>query len=467
MTARTVIVGGGLAGLTAALACAERGSAVRLLERRPRLGGLTASFLRSGPAGDLWVDTGQHVFLRCCTAYRQLLERLGVADGVTLQDGLAIPVARPGKGRGAGPVTAELRRAPLPAPAHLAPTLARYGLLTPADRLRAIRAALALRRVDPDSPAADATSFGDWLASHGQNERTVAALWDLVGVATLNAPAARASLALAAMVFRTGLLEDATAGDVGWSRVPLSRLHGDAARRRLEQLKADIVTNARVTEVRRRGPGWAVTTQDGTEHVADHVVLAVPPAAAEDLLPAGSLPLPAGWAARLGSSPIVNVHVVYDRRVLDRPFMAAVDSPVQWVFDRTEPAGLSGGGQYVAVSLSAAVDAVTEPSAAVQERILTALAALLPAAASARVLDAFVTREPHATFDPAPGQAALRPPAATAYPGLVVAGAWTDTGWPATMEGAVRSGLAAAAALEAGTQPLPGCSPACAAEVVG
>jgi hypothetical protein len=163
--------------------------------------------------------------------------------------------------------------------------------------------------------------------------------------------------------------------------------------------------------------------------------------------------LPAGWAARLGSAPIVNVHVVYDRPVLDRPFLAAVDSPVQWVFDRTGPAGLRGGAQYsgaqyVAVSLSAAVEVVTEPSAVLQERILPALAALLPAAGSARVLDSFVTREPHATFDPAPGQAALRPPPTTTHPGLVLAGAWTDTGWPATMEGAVRSGLAAAAALE-------------------
>jgi hydroxysqualene dehydroxylase len=121
---------------------------------------------------------------------------------------------------------------------------------------------------------------------------------------------------------------------------------------------------------------------------------------------------------------------------------------VQWVFDRTEPAGVRGDAQYLAVSLSAAVDAVTEPSAALLERILPALAALLPAAGSARVLDSFVTREPHATFDPAPGQAALRPPPTTAHPGLVLAGAWTDTGWPATMEGAVRSGLAAAAALE-------------------
>ena len=453
MSRRTVVVGGGLAGLTAALACAERGAAVWLLERSWRLGGLAGSFVRSSPAGDLWVDTGQHVFLRCCTAYRQLLERLGVAGAVTLQDRLAVPVVRPGSTPGAGPVTAELRRSPLPAPAHLAPALARFRLLGPADRMRVVRAALALRRVDPASPGNDAASFGGWLAAHGQNPRTVAALWDLFGVAALNAPAARASLALAAQVFRTGLLDDASAGDIGWSRVPLQHLHGDAARRRLEEMGAEVVTRARVTGLRSQGGAWAVTTQDGTQdrttqHHADRVVLAVPPIVAEDLLPAGSLALPAGWAARLGSAPIVNVHVVYDRQVLDRPFLAAVDSPVQWVFDRTEPAGLRPGAQYLAVSLSAAVDAVAQPSAVLQESILPALAALLPAAGSARVLDTFVTREPHATFDPAPGQAALRPPPTTAHPGLVLAGAWTDTGWPATMEGAVRSGLAAAAALE-------------------
>jgi uncharacterized protein with NAD-binding domain and iron-sulfur cluster len=178
-------------------------------------------------------------------------------------------------------------------------------------------------------------------------------------------------------------------------------------------------------------------------------VVAVPPTAAEQLLPAGAVELPAGWSARLGAVPIVNVHVVYDRPVLDGPFLAAVDSPVQWVFDRTEPSGCAGG-QYVAVSLSAAGDVVGEPAAQVLQRILPALTDLLPAARSARVLDSFVTRERQATFDPAPGQAAFRPPQRTAAPGLVLAGAWTDTGWPATMEGAVRSGNAAVAALGAG-----------------
>jgi uncharacterized protein with NAD-binding domain and iron-sulfur cluster len=180
--------------------------------------------------------------------------------------------------------------------------------------------------------------------------------------------------------------------------------------------------------------------------VADQVIVAVPPGAAERLLPPDSLPFPAGWAARLGNSPIVNAHVVYDRTVLDESFVAAVDSPVQWVFDRTHQSGLTSG-QYLALSLSAADDFIDVPVAALRERLLPALAELLPAARTARVTDFFVTREREATFRPAPGSARFRPPAETALSGLWLAGAWTATGWPATMEGAVRSGEAAAAGL--------------------
>lgn len=451
MSGRTVVVGGGLAGLTAALGRADRGEEVTLLEARPRLGGLTSSFRRTGPAGPLAVDTGQHVFLRCCTAYRALLGRLGVAGQVTLQDRLTIPVARPGDGPAAGtPAEAVLRRGALPAPLHLAGALARYRLLGPVDRLRVVRGAWALRRVDPADPEADRVPFGAWLAEHGQSERAVAALWDLIGVAALNAPAGQASLALAAMVFRTGLLERADAGDIGWSQVPLQELHGTAGARALAAAGVVVVCGARVAELTHRGGRWLLHTRDGAEHTADRVVLAVPPDAAERLLPAGAVAQQPGWAARLGSAPIVNVHVVYDRPVLDRPFLAAVGSPVQWVFDRTRPAGLPAGStsQYLAVSLSAAHELAGLPAAALCEQILPALTALLPAARDARVLDRFVTRERAATVEPGPGQARLRPPAATTAPGLVVAGAWTATGWPATMEGAVRSGQAAVAALD-------------------
>jgi len=427
------VIGGGLAGITAALRCADAGRPVTLVETRPRLGGLTFSFRRNG----LDVDNGQHVFLRCCTAYRALLARLGVADLVRLQDRLDLPIRCHWD-----PRPAQLRRSNLPAPLHLAPSLLRYRVLGVRQRLRFVRAALALRRLDRDAPGVDDRSFGEWLRTMGQDARTVEALWDLIGVATLNAHADDSSLRLAAMVFQVGLLTSASAADVGWSLVPLQHLHGDAAGARLAEAGARVLTNTKVTRLSPHGGAWVVRT-GSEEHMAEQVVLAVPPRAAEALLPAGSLGAQPGWSARLGESPIVNVHVVLDRRVLAEPFVAAVGSPVQWIFDRTDQSGLPDG-QYLALSLSAADDIVDLPAATLRERLLPELGRLIPGLRQARVTDFFVTRERAATIRSAPGSAALRPSPATGIPGLVLAGAWTDTGWPATMEGAVRSGDSAA-----------------------
>jgi hydroxysqualene dehydroxylase len=442
---RVAVVGGGLAGIAAALRCADAGCEVTLFEARPKLGGLTHSFQRGG----LSVDNGQHVFLRCCTAYLALLDRLGVIDRVALQPRLDIPV-RSAESAARGR-TARLRRNRLPAPLHLGDSILRYSPLSFAERLRFGLAALALRRLDRDDPAADQQTFGAWLAAHRQSERAVNNLWDLVGIATLNARAGEASLALAAMVFQVGMLTDCAAADIGWSLVPLQQLHGDAAVECLAKAGAEVRTGAKIRTLTTVDGGWRVAGDGGAVEV-DQVVLAVPPAAAERLLPAGAVALPDGWSARLGTSPIVNAHVVYDRRVLDEPFLAGVDTPVQWVFDRTVQSGLTDG-QYVAVSLSAADAIVDTPTAEIRELIVPALAKLLPEAGRARIREFFVTRERHATFRPAPGTAALRPTARTALPGLFLAGAWTATGWPATMEGAVRSGDAAAAAvLHTGTR---------------
>lgn len=433
---RVAVVGGGLAGIAAALRCADAGCEVTLFEARPRLGGLTHSFQR----GQLQVDNGQHVFLRCCTAYRALLDRLGVADLVAVQSRLDIPVRSPGRTS-----AARLRRSRLPAPLHLAGSVLRYSPLSVAERLRFGLAGFALRRLDPADPATDRQAFGAWLAARGQSVRATSALWDLVGIATLNAPAAETSLGLAATVFQVGMLTDAAAADIGWSLVPLQRLHGDAAMQCLVRAGVDVRISAKVRALSRVSGSWLVAGRDGAVE-ADHVVLAVPPTAAEGLLPGGALLLPAGWSARLGTSPIVNAHIAYDRKVFDGPFFAAVDSPVQWVFDRTAQSGYRDG-QYVAVSLSAADAIVDTPVAGIRQLILPALARLLPGARRAEVRDFFVTRERQATFRPAPGTASLRPAARTALPGLYLAGAWTATGWPATMEGAVRSGDAAAAAV--------------------
>jgi len=400
---------------------------------------LTCSFRRGG----LWVDNGQHVFLRCCTAYRALLQRLGVDHMTTLQRRLDVAVRSPG-------LAGRLRRSTLPAPLHLSRSLARYPWLRAGERVRFARAALALRGLDAADPRTDLHSFGAWLHEHGQSTRAVHTLWELIGVATLNARAEDASLALAATVFQIGMLRENSSGDIGWSTVPLQFLHGDAAAAVLAESRASLHLRAPVRALHRSGSGWTVDSKIGPDRF-DDVVLAVPPAAAEHLLPAGSVGMQGGWSARLGSSPIINLHLVLDRPVLDEPFLAAVDSDVQWVFDRTRQGGLPSG-QYLAVSLSAADELIDMPTTALRRRFLPALQSILPGLESAGLREFFVTRERQATFRPAPGTAQLRPPAQTMAPGLYLAGSWTATGWPATMEGAVRSGDAAASALLDGSR---------------
>jgi uncharacterized protein with NAD-binding domain and iron-sulfur cluster len=464
---RAVVVGGGLAGITAAIALGQAGGEVTLLEAKPRLGGATMSFTRDG----LVVDTGQHVFLRCCTAYRGLLDRLGMSAHAPLQPRFDVTVLTPSR-------RTRLRRSRLPAPLHLLAALARYPLLSYSERSRVSLAALAMRRVDPADPATDELRFGDWLAEHGQDERARRALWDLFSVASLNVPGDDGSLALAATVVRTGLLGDSGAADIGVPALSLGELHGAAAERLLAKLGATVRLNTKVAEIeavpRPAGPpppdpaatgvgagaGYRVTlarAEDPGEVIeADAVVIAVPHEAAARLIPADALPAEtvAGWAG-LGAAPIVNVHVIYDRKVMDVPFAAAVDSPVQWVFDRTRISGMHArgdDGQYLAISLSAADEYVDVPAAKLREQFVPALADLFPAASEATVTEFFVTRERRATFRGLPGTSRLRPKAATALPGLVLAGSWTDTGWPDTMEGAVRSGLNAVLALREGLE---------------
>lgn len=434
---RAVVVGGGLAGVTGALRLADAGVRVTLLEGRPRLGGLAFSFRR----GDLSVDNGQHVYLRCCTAYRWFLDRVEGTALAPLQTRLDVPVLD--VGRSGGPRLGRLRRGGLPVPLHLAGGLAAYPHLSLAEKAGVARAALALGRLDPADPALDGIDFATWLRRHGQSDRTLAALWDLVGVATLNARAPDASMALAAMVFKTGLLSDPGAADIGWAAVPLGDLHDTLARKALESAGVDVRVRSRATGLTRTEDGrWAVDT-DGERFEADNVVLAVPQGQAHALLPEGALENP-GRLLEMTDSPILNVHVIYDRKVLRRPFFAALGSPVQWVFDRTASSGLQGAGQYLAVSQSAAQDEIDLPVAELRTRYLPELERLLPAARGAGIRDFFVTRERTATFAPAPGVGRLRPGAHTRAPGLHLAGAWTATGWPATMEGAVRSGFTAA-----------------------
>jgi squalene-associated FAD-dependent desaturase len=429
---RVVVVGGGLAGMASALACADAGVQVTLVEAKRWLGGATASFERDG----LPMDTGQHVFLRCCTSYLEFLGRLGMSGSTYLQPRMDIPVLSPGR----SPV--RLRRSALPAPLHLGGALARYPYLTNGDRLRALRASLALRRLDPRDPALDDRTFLDWLREHRQSDAAVRYLWDLFALPSLNLPTAEGSLALAVKVFRTGLLERNDAADIGVPLVPLGELHGTAGRRALEAAGAAVELGARVRQVLAEDEGVTGVGLDDGLLEADAVIVAVPNDRVADVVPAGTLSDPTG-PARLGLSPIVNVHVVYDRPVTALPFAAAVDSPVQWVFDRTRAAGLERG-QYLAISLSGAADVVDQPVEWFRQTYVPAMVELFPSAKGAAVERFLVTRERGATFRQTPGTAALRPGPVTGISRLFLAGAWTDTGWPATMEGAVRSGVTAA-----------------------
>jgi squalene-associated FAD-dependent desaturase len=460
-----VVIGGGLAGLAAALECADRGARVTLLERRNRLGGLTWSFRHSGH----WVDNGQHVFLRCCLEYLSFLDRIGAGSEVELPDRLDIPVVAPALRPGGVPRLGRLRRSDLPAPLHLLGSLLRFPHLSVGDRLGLGRAVLALRRLDLRDPALDTETFGSWLARHGQSPAAVASLWDLITVPTVNLPAAEASLAMAAKVFKTGLLNDTRAADIGWSRVPLGQLHGERAGAALTQAGVDVRLGVQVQAVqpedqeRQAAPParFAVATPEGPI-AADSVIVAVPHEVAGRLLPAGSVPHQ-DRLDELGASGIVDVHLVFDRPVTRWPLLAGLDSPVQWVFDRTASSGLMSepdapqyvgpqyvGPQYVAVSVSAADDLLGRHPDQLVPWITGELARLLPEAGGARLVDSLVTKERQATFRARPGTAPLRPGARTTRAGLAVAGAWTDTGWPATMEGAVRSGRTAAGVALAG-----------------
>jgi squalene-associated FAD-dependent desaturase len=423
-----VVVGGGVAGIVAALDCAAAGASVTLVEVRPRLGGAAYSVERDG----MWVDNGQHVFLRCCTAYRELLARLGSEPLVELQPRLDIPVLAPGR------PTARLRRSDAHPPLHLARSLLRYDHLSLRERVSAGRAALALGRVRGD----DSRTLGDWLAEHGQSPHAIAVLWDLIALPTLNLPAAEASLALGAFVFQEGLLADAAAGDIGLHAAPLQQIIGDPAARALAQAGVEVHLRWPAQRIATIGSRLAVVGASSWLG-ADAVIVAVPHDRAAALLPERAL-RGAKWPGALRASPIVNVHVVYDRRVLPHRFAAGVDTPVQYIFDRTPPDWR--GRQYVAVSLSGAREEMGMSTAALRERYVPAIAELLPDAARARVELFSATKEHAATFRAVPGTAALRPPPATALPGVVLAGAWTATGWPATLEGAARSGHAAAEA---------------------
>jgi squalene-associated FAD-dependent desaturase len=400
---------------------------VTLVERRPFLGGRAFSFTdREGRE----LDNGQHVFLGCCPAYQRLMHQLGTDRFLFRQPLMRIPVSIAG-GR---PYPLAASRG-LPSPLHLAGTLARYPHLSPGERARVVRAIGLLQAMGARRRARlDRIPFSDWLTEQGQSPAAVERFWDLVVLPTCNDRSDRVSAAQAAFVFTEGMLSSTTASAVGWSRVPLGQLVEPSAERLLAARGSRVLRGTAVAEA---GPG-GVRLADGEELEADGVVLALPPERVRRVASAALADDP-----ELGHSPIVNVHLFHDRPVLEEPFQAVLESPLQWIFDRRRITA-TPGPPHVAISISGAHAELGVPRGELAHAMAEELERAVPSASGARLVDWAVVKEARATFSAAPGQAARRPGARTPLERVALAGTWTATGWPATMEGAVRSGIRAA-----------------------
>ncbi len=466
-----------MAGIAATVSLAQRGFRVTLLESRTRLGGRASSF--SDPASGQLVDACQHVTMGCCTSFAKLCETVGI--GHLLAPQRALYFLTPDRR------VSRFAADPWPAPFHLGRALASAHYLTAVEKLRVGYGLLALVRERPDADP----PLGDWLRAHRQTPRTIARFWAVVLTSALNETVDRVGLKYARKVFADGFLGDRDGWRVSVPRVPLGRLYGAELRGWLARHGVEVRENAGVRRVECNpsplppprsgegetewfcsplrfgegpGEGWSlhplhtappphprcgdgeqiqVCLRDGSTVAADYCVLAVPFDRVADLLPPelAADPYFAG-AAKLEPSPITSVHLWYDRPLTRLPHVVLVDCLGHWLFNRGE---VAPGEYYVQVVVSASRQLRPLGRDEVQRRVVEELGRLFPV--NATLLRAKVVTDPVATFSVVPGVDALRPPQVSPVRNMAVAGDWTDTGWPATMEGAVRSGFLAAEAI--------------------
>jgi squalene-associated FAD-dependent desaturase len=411
---KAVVVGGGLAGLAAALDLVDAGADVTVLEARPTLGGAVQTLPERDGDPEPPPDNGQHIALGCFTEYLRFLDRIG-ESGSVLRKRLALPVvAEDGS-------VSEIR----PSPA----ALLGYRHLPLRDRLRLPLVIARLR----GAKARDDETFGSVLRRLGSSDAAVDRFWDVFIRPALNLRSDEASAEAGLFTVRTALLGPRANADLILPLRPLGAMHGDAAGRVLEDAGATVRTEARVVAISDN----VASLSDGVELEADAIVVATPPTESARLL---DEPEPG-----LEDSPIVNVHLWLDRPLLRMPLAALLASDAHWVFDRGALTGHEPErGQYLTVVSSGVPELLEIRGRALVDRIAEQLTERL---GPAEILWSRVSREPYATIALRPGIA--RAGVATARANVVRAGAWTDTGWPATMESAVRSGRAAAAAVAA------------------
>ena len=434
------MIGGGLAGLSSAVALAESGFRVRLLERRPFLGGRASSYVL--PGGE-HVDNCQHVTLGCCTNLDDFYRRVGASGKIATYDRLVF-VGRDGS-------RAVMQSSALPPPLHLAPSLAFYPSLTWAERNAIGHAMLAIARRGGQNAGGDAAgkTMQEWLREHGQSEDAIRRFWGVVLVSALNDELDRIEARYGLDVFWKAFLANRAGYKLGIPRVPLSDLY-DGCRAAIERQGGEVVLRSPVRQVRiADGRVAAVEMDGGYEETADIYVLAVPQNAVAEVLPPELTerePLFANLR-NLRVSPITGVHLWFDRDVMSEPFLILLDRTTQWIFNKSRLYGGPGDGQYLQLVISASYDLLPRPRQEIINACLTEIGEVLPEARGAKLLKSTVIKEASATFSPEPGSDRWRPPQRTPLPNLYLAGDWTATGWPATMEGAVRSGYQAAEAI--------------------
>ena len=457
------VIGGGLAGLAAACALADSGHRVTLFERRDFLGGRASSYEHPG-TGEV-VDNCQHVLLGCCTNLRDFYRRLGVADRIRWYK--RITFIEPG-GR-----TSFIESTSLPAPLHSAPSFLRFKLLSTADKLGIARAMLAMMSGVPQESGED---FLTWLRRKGQTQAAIDRFWAPVLISSLNEDLDKTSVKYAALVFRDAFLKSAEASWMGVPAVPLSELYGVAERyiterggrvmRRCTVERAGVEEGACERDIHPSTPTKGATEGPMTLHTSegdfafDYAISAVPFHQLGRILPRSEA---ADELRRkvnhLRTVPITGIHLWFDREITHWEHAALLDRNIQWMFQKSKildariaAAQAASNGQnesasYLELVVSSSKTLLEMGRTEIIEMALKELKEFFPAAGYAKLVKATVIKEVHATFAPSPLSDQFRSLPVSPWPRLFLSGDWTATGWPATMEGAVRAGYLTAEAL--------------------
>ena len=444
-----IVIGGGLAGLAAGVALAESGWRVRLFEQRPFLGGRATSYVL--PDGE-HVDNCQHVTLGCCTNLDDFYRRIGAAGKIKFFDRLLFLDPQGRKG--------EMQAGSLPAPFHLTGSFATFAPLNVFDKLSIARAMLDILQTQgkpSDLNENGGISMLEWLRRRGQTKRAIERFWRVVLVSALDEELDRTDARFGVDVFWKAFLSNSTGYRMGVPAVPLANLY-DGCKSEIERRGGEVILRAPVRGLKiENGELAGIRFDEGREETAaDTYIFAVPHTALVELLPESVKQSDPSLANldKINVAPITGVHFWFDRPVMTEPFVTLIDTTTQWIFNKTALYADSNGagqnpasGQYLQLVISASYDLLQKSRQEIIDLCLTEVRQALPAVRNAELVKATVIKEAAATFSPEPGVDRWRPKQQTAVPRLFLAGDWTDTGWPATMEGAVRSGYLAAEAL--------------------